>query len=73
MDTIYQDFANAIVMQAIKDYRKALHQLTRNPRHAAALMRKLEIPQFFRSDWYTRLTNVDPETLITRLNGEAKV
>ncbi len=73
MDTIYQDFANAIVMQAVKDYRWALHQLAKNPRHAAALKMRQEIVLFFRSDWFNHLTTVDPEILISKLDREAVV
>lgn len=71
MDTIYQDFANAIVLQAVKDYRLALRQLLKNPRHAAALRRKEEIVQFFRSGWFSCLTALDPAMLINKLNVEA--
>ena len=55
----YENLANAIVLQAVKDYR--LHddeqELTR-------------IERFFRSDWFSVLTNVDPEILITKLRKE---
>lgn len=70
MDTIYQDFANAIVLQAVKDYRLALRKLLKNPRHAATLRRKEEIAQFFRSGWFACLTALDPATLISKLDRE---
>ena len=31
MDTNYENLANAIVLQAVKDYRVALHFLKRHP------------------------------------------
>ena len=55
----YQELANAIVLQAVKDYR--LHD---NEQELA------RIERFFRSDWFSVLTNVDPETLITKLRKE---
>lgn len=57
--TPYEELANAIVLQAVKDYR--LHddeqELT-------------SIERFFRSDWFGVLTNVNPEILITKLRKE---
>jgi hypothetical protein len=55
----YQELANAIVLQAVKDYR--LHD---NEQELA------RIECFFRSDWFSVLTNVDPEILITKLRKE---
>jgi hypothetical protein len=55
----YQELANAIVLQAVKDYR--LHD---NEQELA------RIERFFRSDWFSVLTNVDPEILITKLRKE---
>ena len=55
----YQELANAIVLQAVKDYR--LHD------DEQELAR---IERFFRSDWFSVLTNVDPEILITKLRKE---
>ena len=55
----YENLANAIVLQAVKDYR-----LTDDEAELA------EIERFFRSDWYGVLTDVDPEYLIRRLRKE---
>ena len=55
----YQELANAIVMQAVKDYR--LHD---NEQELA------RIERFFRSDWFSVLTNVNPVILITKLRKE---
>lgn len=67
----YQELANAIVVQAAEDYRKALRQLRRNPGYSEALRTKEEAERFFRSKWYTALTSVDGEWLITVLRKEA--
>ena len=55
----YQHLATAIVLQEVKDYR-----LQDNEQELAGIER------FFRSDWFSALTNVDPEILITKLRKE---
>ena len=70
MNNTYERLANAIVLQAVKDYRNALKRLKKHPRNETALYTKREVERFFRSDWYTSLTTVDPEMLILKLNEE---
>ena len=55
----YENLANAIALQAVKDYR-----LTDDEAELA------EIERFFRSDWFGVLTDVDPEYLIRNLRKE---
>jgi len=55
----YEELANAIVLQAVKDYR--LHD---NEKEIVSLER------FFRSDWFGVLTSIDPEMLIAKLRKE---
>ena len=66
----WQDLANAIIIQAVKDHRRAQRVLKAHPRHIAAKKVKDETESFFRSDWYRALTNVDGEVLVKRLNSE---
>ncbi len=70
MDDKYEDLANAIILQAVKDYRNALIKLKKHPISRIALNTKQEVEQFFRSNWYTYLTALDPEILIRKLNEE---
>lgn len=70
MDRNYEDLANAIVLQATKDYREALKKLNKEPKNTWAKLTKLEVEIFFRSSWYKELTSLDPEMLIERLNEE---
>lgn len=70
MNDTYERLANAIILQAVKDYRNALKRLKKYPRNETALYTKREVERFFRSDWYTSLTKVDPEMLILKLNEE---
>jgi len=59
MDTPYENLANAIVLQAVKDYR--LHD---DEQELASIER------FFRSGWFNTLTSIDPEMLIAKLRKE---
>ena len=68
--TIYEDLANAIILQAVKDYRMALKSLKANPRNRTAMADKDEIERFFRSGWFSVLTSVDGEMLIRSLQME---
>lgn len=67
MDDPYRNLANAIVVQAAKDYRKALRQLRHNPRYEMARNEKNEVERFFHSEWFHYLTNVDPDYLLDYL------
>ena len=51
--------ANAIILQAVKDYR-----------HTYSPQCRAENKRFFRSEWFRALTRLDGETLITRLENE---
>ena len=68
--TIYEDLANAIILQAVKDYRMALKSLKVNSRNRTVQTDKAEIERFFRSQWYSSLTDVDGEMLILSLQKE---
>lgn len=69
--TNYENLANAIILQAVKDYRTALKCLKANPRNKSALEDKGEIERFFRSSWFSVLTSVDGGMLIRSLQMEA--
>lgn len=66
----YEELANAIVLQAAKDYRCALKSLKKHPCNSTALSSKLKTEQYFRSDWFATLTEINPEWLIRRLKSE---
>ena len=65
--TIYENLANAIILQAVKDYRMVLKSLKANSRNRTD---KAEIERFFRSQWYSALTDVNGEMLIRSLQKE---
>lgn len=66
----YEQLANAIILQAVKDYRDALKKLKKRPRYGQAQDIKNEVERFFRSDWYRELTSVDGNVLIKKLQAE---
>jgi hypothetical protein len=66
----FEELANAIILQAAKDYRKALKQISQSPNDIIALSKKQDIERFFRSRWFEVLTSIDPEMLIRKLNAE---
>ena len=70
MNDTYERLSNAIVLQAVKDYRNALKRLKKHPQNEKALNTKREVERFFRSDLYASLTTVNPEMLITKLKKE---
>lgn len=66
----YRELAQAIIVQAVKDYRKALCDLKKNSKYEPARMVKAECEQFFRSKWFSLLTELDGEALMNALIKE---
>ena len=63
--------ANAIVLQACKDYRKTYRLHIRTYRVGDKPDDKLaELEKFFRSDWHRALTDLDGEYLMKRIREE---
>ncbi len=69
--TGYQALANAIVLQAAKDYKYAIRTLKKHPKSRAARTEALNLEKFFHSGWFGTLTDVDADYLINRLRKEA--
>jgi hypothetical protein len=63
----YENLANAIIVQASRDYIAALRKLKKNPGNRMAMSDAMELEGFFHSGWYGTLTSVDPDYLIRRL------
>jgi hypothetical protein len=68
----YEQLANAIILQAVKDYRDALNKLKKRPRYDPAKDMIAEVERFFHSDWYRELTSVDGNFLIEKLRSEVR-
>lgn len=72
MTTPYENLANAIILQAVKDYRDVLKKLKKRPSYEPAKIMKNEVERFFRSDWYRELTSIDGNILIKKLKSEVR-
>ena len=66
----YEALAEAVILQGVSDYRRALRKQKKDPGNVSAKIPIEEAEQFFRSDWYRILTTVDGETLIKQLREE---
>lgn len=64
VDEPYRFLADAVILQAVKDYRKALKDDNRSV--------KRECCRFFRSQWFKELTNIDGELLISKIKSEVQ-
>ena len=69
----YRELANAIVMQAVKDWRAAVKILKKRPRYEKALKMKAECERFFRSRWFANLTDVDGNLILRKLKQEENI
>ena len=68
----YLDLANAIIVQAVNDYRRALVKRALNPESRSAEYEVKSIEQFFYSEYYMMLTALDPRYLISRIREEVE-
>ena len=62
----YKMLGEAIVVQAAEDYREAYRE------YLKALSTIEECEDFFKSDWYAMMTNLDPDLLIKKLKEEVE-
>ena len=70
----YERLANAIIIQAAKDYRAARKKLRRT-RLSKEARYKAEaevqsVERFFRSDWFSCLSELDGEFILRKLQEE---
>ena len=66
----WQALANAIVLQAVEDYRTELSGSRCHKHRSTRAKRIRELEQFFRSHWYETLTNIDGEMLMAKIRRE---
>ncbi len=60
----------AIVLQAMEDYRRARRILRRRPDRESARLMARDVERFFRSVWFSCLTGLDGKEILERLKGE---
>ena len=68
----YENLANAVILQAVKDWREARRKLKKRPKNEDAKLMVKDCEDFFRSEWFTALTSVDGEILLRKLKEEAE-
>lgn len=66
----YEQFKNAIILQAVKDYRKARKTLRKNKRNQKAKWLKEDCEQFFTGAWFEELTDINGTVILNKLNEE---
>ena len=69
----YKELANAIIVQAVKDYRDAVERLRYTPDDKSALHDKRSIERFFHSEWFSILTDLNGELLLKKLKEEVSL
>jgi len=66
------DLSEAIILNAVDDYRHAISRLMRQPDETRLLKQKKELELFFLSTWFQVLTTLDGEQLLHSLQREAQ-
>ena len=67
-ETGIEDLTNAIVLQAVKDYRRALAGGSVNGRDSKSVIAECE--RFFQSEWFSSLTKIDCKYLMETIRKE---
>lgn len=65
-----QILAQAIIMQAVRDWRAAKYKLYINPDNRFAASDIYACERFFRSAWFQRLTTADGEWILRCMQDE---
>lgn len=67
MDENYQKLANAIILQAVKDFRAAYRRHKHFPNDKAAQNEIRDITKFFCSQYFGILTDLDGPSLLQQI------
>ena len=63
-----ENLSNAIILQAVKDYRSALSGRDVNGRDSKSVIAECE--RFFQSEWFSSLTKIDCKYLMENIRKE---
>lgn len=66
----YKNLANAIILQAVKDYREAGKKLKKRPKNGNIKLMAKDCERFFCSEWFGALSNLDGRMLLKWLKEE---
>ena len=68
----YQALGNAVVLQAVKDYRDAVKKLSRGKTNHAAEQTKKECERFFQSSHFNVFTELEGNMILSKLEQEVQ-
>ena len=68
IETGIENLSNAIILQAVKDYRRALAGCNVNGRDSKSVIEECE--RFFQSEWFNNLTKIDCNYLMENIRKE---
>lgn len=68
----YEALANAVVLQAVKDWRESAKKVSRGRRNINAQAMKDECEKFFTSSYFNIFTELDGNMLLMKLKQEVK-
>lgn len=66
----YEALANAIIVQAAKDFTAAYKRMKRFPNDTRAQDEVRDITKFFCSQWFEMLSESDGQTLLRKIKDE---
>ena len=66
----YEALANAVILQALRDWRDAWRMLKAYLENFSEEQKRKAVERFFRSDWFGILTDVDGRLLLRKLQEE---
>ena len=70
-EELWHDLANAVVVDAVRQYRKLKRKQRAGERLGKAALEDLqEIEEFFQSEWFELFTDVDGVALLKKLQAE---
>lgn len=63
----YERLANAIIIQAAKDYRAVYRRILKDPENTAARYEAESLERFFQSQYFQSLTDADGGAIVNKL------
>lgn len=67
----WENLAQAVIVQAAKDYRSAAIQHKKHPKRIVHILMMQDCEEFFLSDWFRLMTELDGENLLRRLKEKS--
>lgn len=71
MNDPYQNLAQEIIVQAVREWQGAVKKLKKRPNYEPARKLKEECERFFLSGWFYELAGVEGSVILKKLQEEA--